>query len=249
MISPIASARTSMVVPQRSDPGEAHARSGFSPLPSAPGEKPPAPAPAIKEKPNGLPTVGRPLLSLDNEQFAALQNERGFEDGNKPEKDQSSKDANKLSPEEEEVVTKLQRRDTEVRRHERAHASAGGAHTGAPSYQFQTGPDGQRYAVGGEVAIDTAPVRGNLKATIVKMEQVKSAALAPANPSGQDRAVASAAEASRLQAEAALREQKADEASEVEEPEEIQRGFAETDEALHRSEPRRPTGRELNISV
>ena len=58
-----------------------------------------------------------------------------------------------------------------------------------------------RYAVGGEVSIDSSPVEGDPAATITKMEQVKRAALAPAEPSGQDRSVASSA----AQAEAAAR--------------------------------------------
>jgi hypothetical protein len=49
------------------------------------------------------------------------------------------------------------------------------------------------YAVSGEVSIDSSPVKGDPKATVRKMEQVVRAALAPAQPSGQDRAVAAAA--------------------------------------------------------
>jgi hypothetical protein len=49
------------------------------------------------------------------------------------------------------------------------------------------------YAVGGEVSIDTSPVKGDPQATIAKMEAIKRAALAPADPSGQDRSVASEA--------------------------------------------------------
>lgn len=85
-----------------------------------------------------------------------------------------------------------------------AHMMVGGnlVRKGA-SYQYQTGPDGQRYAVGGEVSIDSGAVSGDPSATIRKMEQVKRAAMAPANPSSQDRAVASAA----AETEAAARQQ------------------------------------------
>ena len=95
---------------------------------------------------------------------------------------------------------KLERRDREVRSHEQAHKAAGGAHAGAISLEFQTGADGKRYAVGGEVPIDTSPVAGDPQATITKMQKVRRAALAPAQPSSQDRAVA--AQASRIEAEA-----------------------------------------------
>lgn len=105
-----------------------------------------------------------------------------------------------LSEAEEELVRKLAARDREVRDHEQAHARVGGEYAGEPTYTYQTGPDGQRYAVGGAVAIDTAPVRNDPAATIQKMEVVKAAALAPAEPSAADRRIAAIAEAQRLQA-------------------------------------------------
>jgi len=93
----------------------------------------------------------------------------------------------------ERVISQLQQRDKEVRAHELAHATAGGAVTGSPSYTFTTGPDGKKYAVGGEVAVDLSSVSGGPKATIVKMQRVHAAALAPANPSAQDSRVAASA--------------------------------------------------------
>lgn len=107
-----------------------------------------------------------------------------------------------LSREEQEQVRKLKDRDREVRAHEQAHQRVGGQYAGAPSYEFQTGPDGKQYAVGGEVAIDASPVRGDPEATIEKMRIVKAAALAPAEPSGQDRKVAAQADATAQQARA-----------------------------------------------
>lgn len=103
-----------------------------------------------------------------------------------------------------EQVAELKARDTEVRQHERAHAAAGAPHTGQPSYQYVKGPDGRNYAVAGEVPIDTSPVPGDPEATIAKAEQVKRAALAPAEPSSADRAVAAQADAMRLAALAEL---------------------------------------------
>ncbi|MCP5114507.1 MAG: hypothetical protein GY953_27070, partial [bacterium] len=64
----------------------------------------------------------------------------------------------------------------------------GGAH-----YTYTTGPDGGRYAVAGEVSIDTAPVPGDPDATIRKARTIKAAAQAPVDPSAQDRQVAVAA--------------------------------------------------------
>lgn len=114
-----------------------------------------------------------------------------------------------LTDEEQDVVRDLAARDAEVRRHEEAHAAVGGQYAGQPSYTYQTGPDGQRYAVGGEVPIDIAPVKGDPEATIDKMEIVKAAALAPAEPSGADKRIAQIADAQRLAAIAELNARRA----------------------------------------
>lgn len=100
---------------------------------------------------------------------------------------------------EQRVIDQLKSRDREVRAHEQAHAAVGGALAGSPSYEYQTGPDGKKYAVGGEVSIDVSKTN-DPESTIRKMQTVRAAALAPAEPSSQDRKVA--AEASRNIAEA-----------------------------------------------
>jgi len=105
-----------------------------------------------------------------------------------------------LSPEQNQTVEKLKKRDQEVKAHEKAHAAAGaGIVQGGATYQYQRGPDGKMYAVGGEVKIDTAPER-DPEDTIRKMQQVRKAALSPTQPSAQDRSVA--AQASQIEAEA-----------------------------------------------
>jgi hypothetical protein len=105
---------------------------------------------------------------------------------------------------EQEEVRKMQARDSEVRAHERAHATAGGSLAGAPSFQFERGPDGRSYAVGGEVSIDVSEVSNDAEATVRKMQQVKRAALAPQNPSDADRAIAAMADAKIAAARLAL---------------------------------------------
>ena len=105
---------------------------------------------------------------------------------------------------ERDVIRQMASRDREVHQHEQAHARAGGAHAGSPSFSYQTGPDGRRYAVAGSVPIDTAPVKGDPEATIVKMSVVIAAALAPASPSGPDRRIAAQAQSTRLAAIAEL---------------------------------------------
>ena len=110
-----------------------------------------------------------------------------------------------LTPEEQKQVDELKARDQEVRIHEMAHVLAGGAFvTSGPSYTYQTGPDGKGYAVGGSVGIDTSPITGDPEATIQKMQTVAAAALAPAQPSGQDMKVAAAARQTVAKARAEL---------------------------------------------
>lgn len=107
-------------------------------------------------------------------------------------------------------LTELKARDREVRAHETAHKAVGGQYAGAISYDYQRGPDGARYAVGGEVSIDVSPVQGDPEATIDKMRVVRAAAMAPAEPSSQDRAVAAEATQVMLQAQVDLYRQASD---------------------------------------
>ncbi len=112
-----------------------------------------------------------------------------------------SADKRELTEAQAREVEKLQLRDRTVRSHEQAHIAAGGAYVRSGArYEFERGPDGKNYAVGGEVSIDTSPVKGDPEATIRKMQTIRNAALAPADPSGTDRAVA--AQAGRVAAEA-----------------------------------------------
>lgn len=140
--------------------------------------------------------------SSDNQQNAQSQDQ-----SSQSEEEQSALQRELAEKEiqlEQQQIADLRSRDREVRAHEQAHAAVGGQHAGSPSYEFESGPDGNRYAVGGEVQIDTAPVPGDPQATIEKMQQVRAAALAPAEPSGQDRSVASDAALKQSQARAEL---------------------------------------------
>jgi len=95
-----------------------------------------------------------------------------------------------LSPEQQRQIAALKATDLRVRNHEQAHISAGqGVVTSGAQYTYTTGPDGVRYAVAGEVGIDTSRER-KPEANIDKGQRIQSAALAPADPSPQDRRVA-----------------------------------------------------------
>ncbi len=115
-----------------------------------------------------------------------------------------------------EEIQRLAERDREVRNHEQAHQAVGGQYAGPVSYNFVQGPDGRRYAVSGEVSIDLSPA-DSPERTIAKMEQVRRAAMAPAEPSPADLQVA--AEATQLMLDARselLRQQRLEAAEQAE---------------------------------
>lgn len=106
----------------------------------------------------------------------------------------------RLSDEDKRLIRELQKRDQEVRAHERAHKTAAGSLArGSATYTYQIGPDGRRYAIGGEVHIDVSP-GSTPEESLEKARRIRSAASAPSEPSAQDHSVAS--DAARLEAEA-----------------------------------------------
>ncbi len=105
-----------------------------------------------------------------------------------------------LDPAETDQKNRLQARDGEVRAHEMTHiAAAGGLVKGGMSLVYQTGPDGRSYAIGGSVQIDTSK-GATPEETIQKAQRMRSAALAPSDPSPADLQVA--ARASQLESQA-----------------------------------------------
>lgn len=152
-----------------------------------------------------------------------------------------------LDPAQQREVDELKKTDQEVKAHERAHMAAGaGLAMGGASYQYQRGPDGKMYAVGGEVKIDTSREK-DPKDTIRKMEQVKRTALAPSQPSGQDKSVA--ARASQIEAEARLEllKQNTEKAKQKDSPEVISNGTIPAgNHRAYESPKGQPT---LNITV
>ncbi|MCP5058100.1 MAG: hypothetical protein GY937_15450 [bacterium] len=126
------------------------------------------------------------------------------EKSTRSESTRSEPTGSELTEDERREVDELARRDREVRAHEAAHkAAAGSLARGGASFTYENGPDGRRYAVGGEVSIDASPVGGDPAATAHKMERVRAAALAPADPSGHDRQIAATAARQAQQARVA----------------------------------------------
>ena len=148
------------------------------------------------------------------------ERQQGSEQGEPEQSEQEQQEAKQEQQKEQKVaeqeqqdteqIKELKARDTEVRIHEQAHAAVGGQYAGSPSYEYQRGPDGTNYAVGGEVQIDVAEIKGDPKATIEKMQTVRAAALAPQEPSSADRSIAADATQKLMAAQAELASQSAD---------------------------------------
>lgn len=121
---------------------------------------------------------------------------------------QASDCTSEIDPEAERLLQRLKQTDLKVRTHERQHvAAAAGYVKNGPVYEYSTGPDGKRYAVGGHVSLDISPIPNNPKATIKKAQTIKRAALAPADPSAADRAVAASAAKMEQKARKQLQEE------------------------------------------
>lgn len=105
-----------------------------------------------------------------------------------------------LTQQEQREVSELKMTDAQVRNHEHAHkAAAAGLHTSGPNYEYETGPDGRKYAVAGDVNVSYSH-SSDPEVNLRNAQQLKASALAPADPSSQDRKVAAQAEMEIAQA-------------------------------------------------
>lgn len=125
-------------------------------------------------------------------------------------------------------LDQLKQRDRQVRAHETAHRNVGGRYIrGRSGFRTELGDDGRQYAVAGDVKIDTAPVHGDPKATLAKAIIINNAALAPADPSTQDRNVAAKAARMAVQARAEISRQRQEKMREDDAAMNIQPGISE----------------------
>jgi len=143
------------------------------------------------------PVAPTDVSNQDAQQYHALKTDNSASTGDKKTQELSESDL--------KVISELKQRDAEVKAHEAAHlAAAGGIATSGASFEYQQGPDGVRYAVGGEVNIDTSAVPGDPATTLRKADTIRRAALAPAQPSSPDMQVAASAAAMAAQAQIQL---------------------------------------------
>ncbi len=140
----------------------------------APGQPPPA---VTYDKP-----ISQSEQAFANQQDNGEDASAGKENAEQRQQEQAEK----------QQLLELKQRDTEVRAHEQAHAAVGGQYAAAPQYEYEIGPDGRQYVVSGKVSIDVSKA-STPEETLRKAQQVKAAALAPAEPSSQDLRVASEA--------------------------------------------------------
>ncbi len=122
------------------------------------------------------------LQKLKNEEKIAASQKKDYIE-------MSSADKNYDPQDFARVLEKFRNKDSEIRTHEQAHATIGPT-TSPISYQYQKGPDGKLYAVGGSVRLETS-LPDDPKAAAFKLDLLKKAATAPVSLSGADTAIAS----------------------------------------------------------
>jgi len=153
----------------------------------------------ITSQPYQAPPVSRPEFAEN--QKASTPSDKATASSKPPEEAKQQPEAKqpteaKQRAEEQREQQELQQlkiRDKEVRAHEAAHVAAGGSLVrGGVHFNFKRGSDGINYAVGGDVSIDISK-SSDPKENLRKAETIQRAALAPANPSAQDHAVAAQA--------------------------------------------------------
>jgi hypothetical protein len=108
------------------------------------------------------------------------------------------------------IIEKLKSIDGTVRAHEAAHLAAIASNAaGVVQYTYVTGPDGQRYATGGSIAVNFKSVPGDPEATIRKARAIMASAYAPGDPSAADMRVATQAYLMETDAKQELEKRKA----------------------------------------
>ncbi|PLX48674.1 MAG: hypothetical protein C0613_09655 [Desulfobulbaceae bacterium] len=157
----------------------------------------------VQDRAAGLPADESPAAAraAAGDQKGGRTEEEARADAHEP----RGVDGEVLSNQEQARLAELKKRDQLVKAHEQAHvAAAGSLVRRGVSLSYEKGPDGRRYAVSGEVSIDTSR-EAQPEKTMAKMQTVRAAALAPVDPSPQDRKVAAAATAAMREAGNELR--------------------------------------------
>ena len=132
----------------------------------------------VNVSPPSYEDANKPSSKASEKRPINPENKDKNEDKNQSKKANSGQNPDELSFEEIQELSKLKQRDREVKAHEQAHISAGGQYVRSGArYEYEKGPDGRNYAVGGEVSIDTSKVPGDPEATARKMQVIRRAAM------------------------------------------------------------------------
>jgi hypothetical protein len=97
-----------------------------------------------------------------------------------------------LSEEDKDLIRRLQARDAEVRAHELRHVAALGPYAGSVRYDYQIGPDGRAYAIGGTTEVRNTG-SADPGASAQRARIIRQAAMAGGDPSDADMSVAASA--------------------------------------------------------
>ena len=148
------------------------------------------------------------VLALSPEALALIKGDNGSKEQEEQSAEGGKTGTSGLDEQERAEVQQLESTDREVRAHEQAHMAAGGNLVkGGANFEYKIGPDGKRYAVSGEVTIDTSEEK-DPEATQRKAERIRRTAMAPAKPSAQDMRVAAEAAAMSVRAQQEITKQK-----------------------------------------
>lgn len=96
----------------------------------------------------------------------------------------------------ERVLNRFKSSDMETRNHEQLHASLGTTTTPI-RYDYQMGPDGKLYAIGGSVRFDTSIPKDKDEA-IQKLDELQKASSSPDGLSRADSSIAQAANLNKM---------------------------------------------------
>ncbi len=144
--------------------------------------------------------------SISPEAIALYQSEQGS-NSESNQKSNTGSGNDELTQQEQREVSELKMTDSQVKAHEHAHkAAAAGLSTSGPNYEYETGPDGKKYAVAGDVNVSYKH-SDDPEVNLRNAQQLRASALAPADPSSQDRKVAMQAEREIAQARQEIMEE------------------------------------------
>ena len=123
----------------------------------------------------------------DEESQQQVQSKKDFYDNSSNPKNYDEEDYKR-------VLEKFKNKDSQVKVHEQSHA---GLAVSGISYNYQQGPDGKMYAVGGSVRLDTS-MPNDPQAAQNKLDKLQKAAVSSSDPSAADLSIANQAHLNKM---------------------------------------------------